>query len=61
MGAFIFILLFVSLGWAGMAITLLAWLIIALILVLDVSVVELFQLGTSAGGPHPGWRPGLDG
>ncbi len=42
-GAFIFTLLFVSLGWAGMAITLFAWLIIALILVLDVSVVELFQ------------------
>ena len=42
-GAFIFSLLFVSLGWAGMAITLFAWLIIALILVLDVSVVELFR------------------
>ena len=33
-GAFIFKLLFVSLGWAGTAITLLAWLVIALILVL---------------------------
>ncbi len=41
-GAFIFTLLFVSLGWAGIAITLVAWLIIALILVLDVSVFELF-------------------
>ena len=42
-GAFIFKLLFVSLGWAGMAITLLAWLVIALVLVLDVSVVQLFE------------------
>jgi S-DNA-T family DNA segregation ATPase FtsK/SpoIIIE len=42
-GAFIFTLFFVSLGWAGMAIALFAWLIIALILVLDVSVVELFH------------------
>jgi len=42
-GAFIFKILFVSLGWAGMAISLFAWLIIALILVLDVSVVELFR------------------
>ena len=42
-GAFIFSLLYTSLGWAGMAITLLAWLIIALILLLDVSVVELFR------------------
>ena len=42
-GAFIFTLLFASLGWAGMAITLFAWLIIALILLLDVSVVELFR------------------
>jgi S-DNA-T family DNA segregation ATPase FtsK/SpoIIIE len=42
-GAFIFTLLFVSLGWAGMAIALFAWLIIALILVLDASVVELFR------------------
>jgi S-DNA-T family DNA segregation ATPase FtsK/SpoIIIE len=41
-GAFIFTLLFVSLGWAGIAITLVAWLIIALILMLDVSVFELF-------------------
>ncbi|MFZ2095219.1 MAG: DNA translocase FtsK 4TM domain-containing protein [Anaerolineales bacterium] len=42
-GAFIFNLLYVSLGWAGMAITLSAWMIIALILVLDVSVVDLFR------------------
>jgi S-DNA-T family DNA segregation ATPase FtsK/SpoIIIE len=42
-GALIFTLLFVSLGWAGMAISLFAWLIISLILVLDVSVVELFR------------------
>ncbi|HSB66915.1 MAG TPA: DNA translocase FtsK 4TM domain-containing protein, partial [Anaerolineales bacterium] len=42
-GAFIFRILNVSLGTAGMAITLFAWLIIALVLVLDVSVVELFR------------------
>jgi S-DNA-T family DNA segregation ATPase FtsK/SpoIIIE len=42
-GAFIFNLLYSTLGWAGMAITMFAWLIIALILVLDVSVVELFR------------------
>ena len=42
-GAFIFSMLYTSLGWAGAAITLFAWLIIALILVLDVSVVELFR------------------
>lgn len=42
-GAFIFRALFTSLGWAGAAVTLFAWLIIALILVLDVSVVELFH------------------
>lgn len=42
-GAFIFKMLYTSLGWAGAAITLLAWLVIALILVLDVSVVELFH------------------
>jgi S-DNA-T family DNA segregation ATPase FtsK/SpoIIIE len=42
-GAFIFKLLDASLGMAGMVITLLAWLIIALVLVLDVSVVELFR------------------
>jgi S-DNA-T family DNA segregation ATPase FtsK/SpoIIIE len=42
-GAFIFNILFVSIGWAGLAITLVAWLVIALILVLDVSFAELFQ------------------
>ena len=42
-GAFIYSMLNVSLGTAGMLITLLAWLIIALILVMDVSVVELFH------------------
>jgi DNA segregation ATPase FtsK/SpoIIIE, S-DNA-T family len=42
-GAFIFNLLYTTLGWAGMAISMFAWLIIALILVLDVSVVELFR------------------
>ncbi len=41
-GAFIFTPLYINLGWAGMAITLFAWLIIALILILDVSVVQLF-------------------
>ncbi len=47
-GAFIFTTLFSSLGWAGLAITLLAWLLIALVLILDVSVVQLF-----------GWVPAL--
>jgi S-DNA-T family DNA segregation ATPase FtsK/SpoIIIE len=42
-GAFIYSILYSSLGMAGTAITLLAWFIIALILVLDVSVVELFR------------------
>ena len=42
-GAFIFNALYTSLGWAGSAITLIAWLIIALVLLLDVSVVELFH------------------
>ncbi len=42
-GAFIFNLLYISLGWAGMAISLVAWLVIALVLLLDVSVVELFH------------------
>ena len=42
-GAFIFTPLNIYLGWAGMAVTLLAWLIIAMILVLDVSVVDLFS------------------
>jgi DNA segregation ATPase FtsK/SpoIIIE, S-DNA-T family len=42
-GAYIFTPLYLYLGWAGMAVTLLAWLIIALILVLDVAVVDLFR------------------
>jgi S-DNA-T family DNA segregation ATPase FtsK/SpoIIIE len=42
-GSFIYTLMNVSIGMAGMVITLLAWLIIALVLVLDVSVVELFR------------------
>ncbi len=42
-GAYIYSLLNASLGLAGMVITLLAWLIIALILLLDVSVIELFH------------------
>jgi S-DNA-T family DNA segregation ATPase FtsK/SpoIIIE len=42
-GALIYSPLYVSLGWAGMAVTLFAWLIIALVLVLDVSVVDLFR------------------
>jgi S-DNA-T family DNA segregation ATPase FtsK/SpoIIIE len=42
-GAFIFRPLSLYLGWAGMAVTLFAWLIIALILVLDVAVVDLFR------------------
>jgi S-DNA-T family DNA segregation ATPase FtsK/SpoIIIE len=42
-GAFIFNLFYVYLGWGGMAITLISWTIIALILVLDVSVVDLFR------------------
>ena len=42
-GAFIFNLFYNNLGWAGMAILLLAWMIIALIMVLDVSAVDLFR------------------
>ena len=42
-GAFIFTVLHTSLGWGGAAISLLAWLIISLVLLLDVSVVELFR------------------
>ncbi len=41
-GSFIYTLLKVSLGMAGMVITLLAWLLISLVLLLDVSVIELF-------------------
>jgi S-DNA-T family DNA segregation ATPase FtsK/SpoIIIE len=42
-GAIIYSPLYVSLGWAGMAVTLVAWMLIALVLVLDVSVVDLFR------------------
>jgi S-DNA-T family DNA segregation ATPase FtsK/SpoIIIE len=42
-GAFIYQLLNTGLGVAGMVIFLLAWLIISLVLVLDVTVVELFH------------------
>jgi DNA segregation ATPase FtsK/SpoIIIE, S-DNA-T family len=42
-GAVVYKPLYTGLGWAGMAVTLLAWFVIALILVLDVSVVELFR------------------
>ena len=42
-GAFILFVLNRSLGLAGAAITLFAWLVIALMLMLDVSVIELFR------------------
>ena len=42
-GAFIYDFLYTNLGIAGAAIVLFAWLIIALILILDVSVVELVR------------------
>jgi S-DNA-T family DNA segregation ATPase FtsK/SpoIIIE len=42
-GAFIYSILYRNLGLAGVAIALLAWLIIALILILDVSVVEMVR------------------
>jgi S-DNA-T family DNA segregation ATPase FtsK/SpoIIIE len=42
-GAYIYILLNNGLGMAGMVILLLAWLIISLVLVMDVTVVELFR------------------
>ncbi len=42
-GAWIFTPLYIYLGWAGMAVTLFAWLIIALILVTDTAVVDLFR------------------
>ena len=42
-GAFIFSILNTNLGLAGAAISLFAWLIIALVLILDVSVVELVR------------------
>jgi S-DNA-T family DNA segregation ATPase FtsK/SpoIIIE len=44
-GGFFFKLLYDNLGWAGAAIGLFAWLIIALMLALDVSLVELFRWG----------------
>ena len=44
-GGFFFKLLYDNLGWAGAAIGLLAWLIIALMLALDVSLVDLFRWG----------------
>jgi len=44
-GGFIFKLLFDNLGWAGAAIGLLAWLIIALMLALDVSLVDMLRWG----------------
>ena len=44
------------LGLAGVAIALFAWLIIALILILDISVVDLFRWAPAAGHPHPGWN-----
>lgn len=44
-GGFFFKLLYDNLGWAGAAIGLLAWLIIALMLTLDVSLVDLFRWG----------------
>ena len=42
-GAFIYDILYTNLGIAGAAIVLFAWLLIALILILDVSVVELIR------------------
>jgi S-DNA-T family DNA segregation ATPase FtsK/SpoIIIE len=42
-GAFIYTPLYVGLGWAGMAVTLFAWLVIALVLILDMPVVDLLR------------------
>ncbi len=42
-GAFIFSVLKAGLGWAGAAVALVAWLIIAFVMVLDVTVVDLFR------------------
>ncbi len=42
-GGFFFKLLYDYLGWGGAAVGLLAWLLIALTLVLDVSVIDLFR------------------
>ena len=44
-GGFFFKLLYDNLGWAGAAIGLLAWLIIALMLALDVSLVDMLRWG----------------
>jgi S-DNA-T family DNA segregation ATPase FtsK/SpoIIIE len=44
-GGFFFKLLYDNLGWAGAAIGLLAWLIIALMLALDVSLVDMIRWG----------------
>ena len=44
-GGFFFKVLYDNLGWAGAVIGLLAWLIIALMLTLDVSLVDLFRWG----------------
>jgi len=44
-GGFFFKLLFDNLGWAGAVIGLLAWLIIALMLTLDVSLVDMVRWG----------------
>ena len=44
-GGFFFRLLYDNLGWAGAAIGLLAWLIIALMLALDVSLVDMLRWG----------------
>jgi S-DNA-T family DNA segregation ATPase FtsK/SpoIIIE len=44
-GGFFFKLLYDNLGWAGAVIALLAWLIIALMLALDVSLVDMVRWG----------------
>ncbi len=44
-GGFFFKLLYDNLGWAGAVIGLLAWLIIALMLVMDVSLVDMVRWG----------------
>ena len=76
-GGFFFKLLHDNLGWAGTAIGLLAWLMIALMLTLDVSLVDLFRWGPPLLvriqdalqdwreerriRKHPGVSPGLSG
>lgn len=42
-GAFIYTPMYLGLGWAGMAVTLLAWFVIAMILILDTPVVDLLR------------------